>query len=73
MQVFFNLLSVSVSSNMDFPVLLYRFLQSCNGLSALFVRFHLAATRGHLDCLNLILAHNVDVTATDASGELGLD
>uniref|UniRef100_A0A4W6BR47 Uveal autoantigen with coiled-coil domains and ankyrin repeats n=1 Tax=Lates calcarifer TaxID=8187 RepID=A0A4W6BR47_LATCA len=27
--------------------------------------FHLAATRGHLDCLNLILGHNVDVTATD--------
>uniref|UniRef100_A0A3Q4C0J8 Uncharacterized protein n=1 Tax=Mola mola TaxID=94237 RepID=A0A3Q4C0J8_MOLML len=31
--------------------------------------FHLAVTRGHLDCLNLILGHNVDVTATDASGE----
>lgn len=36
-------------------------------------RFHLAATRGHLDCLNLILGHNVDVTATDASGEFCLD
>uniref|UniRef100_H3DQV9 Uveal autoantigen with coiled-coil domains and ankyrin repeats n=1 Tax=Tetraodon nigroviridis TaxID=99883 RepID=H3DQV9_TETNG len=34
--------------------------------------FHLAATRGHLDCLNLILAHNVDVTATDASGKNAL-
>ncbi|KAF7669516.1 hypothetical protein LDENG_00179810 [Lucifuga dentata] len=31
--------------------------------------FHLAATRGHLDCLNLILGHNVDVTATDATGK----
>uniref|UniRef100_A0A3Q0SF62 Uveal autoantigen with coiled-coil domains and ankyrin repeats n=1 Tax=Amphilophus citrinellus TaxID=61819 RepID=A0A3Q0SF62_AMPCI len=29
--------------------------------------FHLAATRGHLECLNLILGHNVDVTATDAA------
>lgn len=36
-------------------------------------RFHLAATRGHLDCLNLILGHSVDVTATDASGEFWLD
>uniref|UniRef100_A0A3Q3DBC8 Uveal autoantigen with coiled-coil domains and ankyrin repeats n=1 Tax=Hippocampus comes TaxID=109280 RepID=A0A3Q3DBC8_HIPCM len=29
--------------------------------------FHLAATRGHLDCLNLILSHGADVTATDAT------
>ncbi|CAL8235475.1 unnamed protein product [Boreogadus saida] len=29
--------------------------------------FHLAATRGHLDCLNQILGHNVDITATDAT------
>ncbi|KAF0043057.1 hypothetical protein F2P81_004394 [Scophthalmus maximus] len=29
--------------------------------------FHLAATRGHLDCLKLILGHTVDVTATDAT------
>ncbi|XP_068597838.1 uveal autoantigen with coiled-coil domains and ankyrin repeats protein [Brachionichthys hirsutus] len=34
--------------------------------------FHLAATRGHLDCLNLILGHNVDITATDASGKNAL-
>uniref|UniRef100_A0A7N8XPW9 Uveal autoantigen with coiled-coil domains and ankyrin repeats b n=1 Tax=Mastacembelus armatus TaxID=205130 RepID=A0A7N8XPW9_9TELE len=34
--------------------------------------FHLAATRGHLDCLNLILGHNVDVTATDATGKNAL-
>lgn len=33
----------------------------------------MAATRGHLDCLNLILGHSVDVTATDASGEFWLD
>lgn len=45
------------------PSLLFGFLS----------RFHLAATRGHLDCLNLILGHNVDVTATDASGEFQLD
>lgn len=32
-------------------------------------RFHLAATRGHLDCLSLILGHGADVTATDATGE----
>ncbi|KAI1904414.1 hypothetical protein AGOR_G00005390 [Albula goreensis] len=34
--------------------------------------FHLAATRGHLDCLNLILGHNVDVTATEATGKNAL-
>ncbi|MFT7816592.1 uveal autoantigen with coiled-coil domains and ankyrin repeats isoform X2 [Arapaima gigas] len=34
--------------------------------------FHLAATRGHLDCLNLILGHGVDVTATDAAGKNAL-
>ncbi|XP_022520945.2 uveal autoantigen with coiled-coil domains and ankyrin repeats protein isoform X2 [Astyanax mexicanus] len=34
--------------------------------------FHLAATRGHLDCLNLILGHGVDVTATDATGKNAL-
>ncbi|KAM3625595.1 uncharacterized protein V6R79_014505 [Siganus canaliculatus] len=34
--------------------------------------FHLAATRGHLDCLNLILGHSADVTATDASGKNAL-
>ncbi|XP_074477139.1 uveal autoantigen with coiled-coil domains and ankyrin repeats protein [Sebastes fasciatus] len=31
--------------------------------------FHLAATRGHLECLNIILGHSVDVTATDATGK----
>ncbi|XP_072320932.1 uveal autoantigen with coiled-coil domains and ankyrin repeats protein [Eucyclogobius newberryi] len=34
--------------------------------------FHLAATRGHLDCLNLILGQNVDITATDATGKNAL-
>ncbi|XP_005169009.2 uveal autoantigen with coiled-coil domains and ankyrin repeats protein isoform X1 [Danio rerio] len=34
--------------------------------------FHLAASRGHLDCLNLILNHGVDVTATDATGKNAL-
>ncbi|XP_026860546.2 uveal autoantigen with coiled-coil domains and ankyrin repeats protein isoform X2 [Electrophorus electricus] len=34
--------------------------------------FHLAATRGHLDCLNLILGHGVDVTAADATGKNAL-
>ncbi|XP_008274265.1 uveal autoantigen with coiled-coil domains and ankyrin repeats protein isoform X2 [Stegastes partitus] len=34
--------------------------------------FHLAATRGHIDCLNLILGHNVDVTASDATGKNAL-
>ncbi|XP_062406005.1 uveal autoantigen with coiled-coil domains and ankyrin repeats protein [Sardina pilchardus] len=34
--------------------------------------FHLAATRGHVDCLNLILGHSVDVTATDATGKNAL-
>ncbi|KAM7424499.1 hypothetical protein PAMA_000711 [Pampus argenteus] len=34
--------------------------------------FHLAATRGHLDCLSLILGHNVDISATDATGKNAL-
>uniref|UniRef100_A0A3Q4N736 Uveal autoantigen with coiled-coil domains and ankyrin repeats b n=1 Tax=Neolamprologus brichardi TaxID=32507 RepID=A0A3Q4N736_NEOBR len=34
--------------------------------------FHLAATRGHLEVLNLILGHNVDVTASDAAGKSAL-
>ncbi|XP_062845626.1 uveal autoantigen with coiled-coil domains and ankyrin repeats isoform X2 [Trichomycterus rosablanca] len=34
--------------------------------------FHLAASRGHLDCLNLILNHGVDITATDATGKSAL-
>ncbi|XP_051944934.1 uveal autoantigen with coiled-coil domains and ankyrin repeats protein-like isoform X2 [Xyrauchen texanus] len=34
--------------------------------------FHLAATRGHLDCLNLILNHGVDATTTDATGKNAL-
>uniref|UniRef100_A0A7N6BAN6 Uveal autoantigen with coiled-coil domains and ankyrin repeats b n=1 Tax=Anabas testudineus TaxID=64144 RepID=A0A7N6BAN6_ANATE len=34
--------------------------------------FHMAATRGNLDCLNLILGHSVDVTATDATGKNAL-
>uniref|UniRef100_A0A672JWR4 Uveal autoantigen with coiled-coil domains and ankyrin repeats n=1 Tax=Sinocyclocheilus grahami TaxID=75366 RepID=A0A672JWR4_SINGR len=36
------------------------------------ISFHLAASRGHLDCLNLILNHGVDVTATDATGKNAL-
>ncbi|KAF6732698.1 Uveal autoantigen with coiled-coil domains and ankyrin repeats [Oryzias melastigma] len=34
--------------------------------------FHLAATRGQLECLNLILGHNVDITASDATGKSAL-
>ncbi|XP_034039054.1 uveal autoantigen with coiled-coil domains and ankyrin repeats protein isoform X2 [Thalassophryne amazonica] len=34
--------------------------------------FHLAATRGHLDCLTLMLGHNIDITATDATGKNAL-
>uniref|UniRef100_A0A3B5MJK8 Uveal autoantigen with coiled-coil domains and ankyrin repeats b n=1 Tax=Xiphophorus couchianus TaxID=32473 RepID=A0A3B5MJK8_9TELE len=34
--------------------------------------FHLAATQGQLECLNLMLGHNVDVTAKDASGKSAL-
>uniref|UniRef100_A0A3Q2DQW4 Uveal autoantigen with coiled-coil domains and ankyrin repeats b n=1 Tax=Cyprinodon variegatus TaxID=28743 RepID=A0A3Q2DQW4_CYPVA len=34
--------------------------------------FHLAATRGQLECLNLMLGHNVDITAKDASGKNAL-
>ncbi|KAL6113476.1 uaca [Pungitius sinensis] len=34
--------------------------------------FHLAAARGHVDCLNLILGHGVDVTASDATGKNAL-
>ncbi|XP_035992079.1 uveal autoantigen with coiled-coil domains and ankyrin repeats protein isoform X5 [Fundulus heteroclitus] len=34
--------------------------------------FHLAATRGQLDCLSLMLTHNVDITANDGSGKNAL-
>ncbi|XP_058237715.1 uveal autoantigen with coiled-coil domains and ankyrin repeats protein isoform X2 [Hemibagrus wyckioides] len=34
--------------------------------------FHLAASRGHLDCLSAILVHGVDVTANDATGKNAL-
>ncbi|XP_031704250.1 uveal autoantigen with coiled-coil domains and ankyrin repeats [Anarrhichthys ocellatus] len=34
--------------------------------------FHLAAMRGYLECLNLILGHGADVTATDATGKNAL-
>ncbi|XP_061595791.1 uveal autoantigen with coiled-coil domains and ankyrin repeats [Cololabis saira] len=34
--------------------------------------FHLAATRGHVECLSLILGHNVDITASDATGKNAL-
>ncbi|XP_008402865.1 uveal autoantigen with coiled-coil domains and ankyrin repeats protein isoform X2 [Poecilia reticulata] len=34
--------------------------------------FHLAATQGQLECLNLMLGHNVDVTEKDASGKTAL-
>ncbi|XP_054588275.2 uveal autoantigen with coiled-coil domains and ankyrin repeats protein isoform X2 [Nothobranchius furzeri] len=34
--------------------------------------FHLAASRGQLDCLNVILGHNVDITASDAAGKNAL-
>ncbi|XP_054901136.1 uveal autoantigen with coiled-coil domains and ankyrin repeats protein [Poeciliopsis prolifica] len=34
--------------------------------------FHLAATQGQLECLNLMLGHNVDITAKDASGKTAL-
>ncbi|KAK3528394.1 hypothetical protein QTP86_034260, partial [Hemibagrus guttatus] len=34
--------------------------------------FHLAASRGHLDCLSVILVHGVDVTANDATGKNAL-
>lgn len=31
-------------------------------------RFHVVASKGNLDCLNTILVHGVDITATDAAG-----
>ncbi|XP_058851484.1 uveal autoantigen with coiled-coil domains and ankyrin repeats-like [Acipenser ruthenus] len=34
--------------------------------------FHLAASRGHLDCLNIMLGHHVAVTAADATGKNAL-
>lgn len=33
-------------------------------------RFHVVASKGNLDCLNTILIHGVDITATDAAGRL---
>lgn len=35
-------------------------------------RFHVVASKGNLDCLNTILIHGVDITATDAAGMLHL-
>lgn len=37
-------------------------------LSFSFFRFHVVASKGNLDCLNTILVHGVDITATDAAG-----
>ncbi|XP_007564032.1 uveal autoantigen with coiled-coil domains and ankyrin repeats protein isoform X3 [Poecilia formosa] len=34
--------------------------------------FHLAATQGQLECLNLMLGHNVEITAKDGSGKNAL-
>uniref|UniRef100_A0A8C4TT72 Uveal autoantigen with coiled-coil domains and ankyrin repeats n=1 Tax=Erpetoichthys calabaricus TaxID=27687 RepID=A0A8C4TT72_ERPCA len=34
--------------------------------------FHLAASRGNLDCLNVLLNHQVDITAADATGKNAL-
>ncbi|XP_056146685.1 ankycorbin isoform X1 [Lampris incognitus] len=33
---------------------------------------HIAATRGHLDCLSVILAHGADLSITDAAGSSAL-
>lgn len=33
-------------------------------------RFHVVASKGNLDCLNTILIHGADITATDAAGRL---
>ncbi|KAM7149792.1 ankycorbin isoform 5-T5 [Molossus nigricans] len=34
--------------------------------------FHLAATKGHLECLRVMIAHGVDVTAQDTAGHSAL-
>nr|XP_015198786.1 PREDICTED: uveal autoantigen with coiled-coil domains and ankyrin repeats isoform X2 [Lepisosteus oculatus] len=34
--------------------------------------FHLAASKGYLDCLNLLLGHSLDITAADATGKNAL-
>lgn len=34
--------------------------------------FHLAATKGHVECLRVMLAHGVDVTAQDTAGHSAL-
>ncbi|KAM5168831.1 ankycorbin isoform 2-T2 [Callospermophilus lateralis] len=34
--------------------------------------FHLAATKGHVECLRVMVAHGVDVTAQDATGHSAL-
>lgn len=33
-----------------------------------FSSFHLAATKGHVECLRVMVTHGVDVTAQDAAG-----
>lgn len=37
-------------------------------LCCLFSSFHLAATKGHVECLRVMVTHGVDVTAQDTAG-----
>lgn len=38
----------------------------------LFSSFHLAATKGHVECLRVMVTHGVDVTAQDTAGTWSL-
>lgn len=44
--------------------------QLCSSKVFSVFRFHVVASKGNLDCLNTILIHGVDITATDAAGRL---
>lgn len=46
-------------------------LRSCVLFSA--CSFHLAAAKGHVECLKVMVTHGVDVTAQDSSGMCLLD
>lgn len=35
-------------------------------------RFHLCASRGRLDCLDVILSHGVEINVTDGTGKIRL-
>lgn len=61
-----QLLALAFLANI--AIFLYKPAVPKQGLFSHFFRFHVVASKGNLDCLNTILVHGVDITATDAAG-----